>query len=386
MDSYIPVNEPLLNGNEKKYLCECIDTGWISSEGPFVKEFEQKMSAVVGRKYGIAMSNGTAALEIAIKALEIGEGDEVIMPTFTIISCAMAVTKAGAVPVLVDSDLHTWNMNADEIEAKITPRTKAIMIVHLYGLPVQVDEILILAKKYKLKVIEDAAQMHGQTYKGKPCGSFGDVSTFSFYPNKHITTGEGGMVVTDDERLAERCRLLVNLCFKKEARYVHDEISGNYRFNNLQAAVGLAQLERLEEFVDRKRTMGKYYTERLRDVEGLMLPIASTEYADNIYWVYGMVLEKDILADNRTVQKLLAEEGIGSRTFFWCMHEQPVYRTTGFFLNESHPQAEYLGRKGFYIPSGLALTEEQMERVVRGVKKALGRLRGERRIQIGGRE
>lgn len=372
--NFIPVNEPLLNGNEKKYLCECIDTGWISSEGPFVKKFEQKMSAGVNRKYGIAVSNGTAALEVAIQALGIGEGDEVIMPTFTIISCAMAVTKLGAVPVLVDSDIHTWNMNVDEIEAKITSKTKAIMIVHLYGLPVEIDKVLALAEKYNLKVIEDAAEMHGQTYKGKPCGSFGNVSTFSFYPNKHVTTGEGGMVVTDDEQLAERCRMLRNLCFRKDVRYVHDEISDNYRFTNLQAAVGLAQLERLDEFVEKKRRMGKYYTEKLRDIKGLLLPIEKTQYADNIYWVYGIVLDKDISADNQMVQKLLAEEGIGSRTFFWCMHEQPVYQKQGLFAKETYPNAEYLARKGFYISSGLALTQEQMDKVVSGVKKVIGRL------------
>lgn len=376
MSGFIPVNEPLLNGNEKKYLCECIDTGWISSEGPFVKEFEQKMSATVNRKYGIAVSNGTAALEVAAQALGIGEGDEVIMPAFTIISCAMAVTKLGAVPVLVDSDLHTWNMNVDEIEAKITPKTKAIMIVHIYGLPVEVDAVLALAKKYGLKVIEDAAEMHGQTYKGKPCGSFGDISTFSFYPNKHITTGEGGMVVTDDEELAERCRMLRNLCFRKDVRYVHDEISDNYRFTNLQAAVGLAQLERLNEFVARKRAMGKYYTEQLSDIDGLILPIEKTDYADNIYWVYGIVLDRQIQADNKTIQKLLAEEGIGSRIFFWCMHEQPVYQRQGLFEEETYPNGEYLARKGFYIPSGLALTGEQMERVAAGVHKVMKRVAG----------
>ena len=287
--NFIPVNEPLLSGNEKKYLCECIDTGWISSEGPFVKEFEQKMSAGVNRRYGIAVSNGTAALEVAIQALGVKEGDEVIMPAFTIISCAMAVTKVGAVPVLVDSDLQTWNMNTEEIEAKITPRTKAIMIVHIYGLPVEVDRVLALAEKYNLKVIEDAAEMHGQTYNGRPCGSFGDISTFSFYPNKHITTGEGGMVMTDDEELAERCRMIRNLCFRKDVRYVHDEISDNYRFTNLQAAVGLAQLERLDEFVGKKRRMGSYYTEKLREIDGLILPLEKTDYADNIYWVYGIV-------------------------------------------------------------------------------------------------
>lgn len=369
--NFIPVNEPLLNGNEKKYLCECIDTGWISSEGPFVKEFEQKMSASVNRKYGIAVSNGTAALEIACQALDIGEGDEVIMPAFTIISCAMAVTKLGAIPVLVDSDMNDWNMLVDDIEAKITDKTKAIMMVHIYGLPVQVDKVLQLAKKYNLKVIEDAAEMHGQTYNGKPCGSFGDISTFSFYANKHITTGEGGMVMTDDEQLAERCRLIQNLCFRKDIRYVHDEISDNYRFTNMQAAVGLAQLERLEEFIEIKRNMGKFYTEELRGVKGLRLPVEKTSYADNIYWVYGLVLDDDINIDNRQMQKLLANEGVGARTFFWCMHEQPVYQKKGLFAGEKYQNAEYLARKGFYIPSGLALNKEQMSQVVKSVIKVM---------------
>ena len=373
---FIPVNEPLLNGNEKKYLCECIDSGWISSEGSFVKEFEQKMSATVHRNHGIAVSNGTAALEVAVQALGIGEGDEVIMPAFTIISCAMAVTKLGAVPVLVDSDIHTWNMNVDEIERKITSKTKAIMLVHLYGLPAAVDKVLELAERYDLKVIEDAAEMQGQTYNGKPCGSFGDISTFSFYSNKHITTGEGGMVVTNDEELAERCRMLRNLCFRKDVRYVHDEISDNYRFTNLQAAVGLAQLEKLDEFVEKKRQMGRYYTRKLCDIEGLILPVVRTDYADNIYWVYGIVLDKNVNADNKMIQKYLKEEGIGSRTFFWCMHEQPVYQNQGMFSGETYSNAEYLARKGFYIPSGLALTEEQMEQVVVEMKNVMQKIAG----------
>ena len=368
---FIPVNEPLLNGNEKKYLCECIDTGWISSEGPFVKKFEQKMSASVNRKYGIAVSNGTAAVEVACQALGITKDDEVIMPTFTIISCTMAVTKLGAVPVLIDSDINNWNMIVDDIEAKITEKTKAIMIVHLYGLPINVDKVLKLAKKYNLKVIEDAAEMHGQTYNGKPCGSFGDISTFSFYPNKHVTTGEGCIVVTDDEILAERCRTLRNLCFRKDIRYVHDEISDNYRFTNLQAAVGLAQLERLDEFVQIKRDMGKFYTEKLQGVRGIQLPIEKTSYADNIYWVYGIVLKNEVEIDNREIQKLLANEGIGTRTFFWCIHEQPVYKKMGLFNGEQYKNAEYLARKGFYIPSGLALTKEQMSKVVDGVVKVI---------------
>ena len=367
-NSFIPVNEPLLNGNEKKYLCECIDTGWISSEGPFVKRFEEEMSRSVGRQYGIAVSSGTAALEVAIQALNIGEGDEVIMPTFTIISCAMAVTKRGATPVFVDSNPDTWNMNVDEIESKITKSTKAIMVVHIYGLPVEMDKVLEVAKKYDLKIIEDAAEMHGQTYKGRPCGGFGDVSVFSFYPNKHITTGEGGMVVTDDEQLADRCRLLRNLCFRKDVRYVHDEISDNYRFTNLQAAIGLAQLERLDENVNKKRKIGAYYTEALEGVVGITLPISRTEYADNIYWVYGIVIDNDIDVDNRKIQELLKQHGIGTRTFFWCMHEQPVYMKEGLFRGEKYPNAEFLSRKGIYLPSGLALSEEQMHRVVDAVK------------------
>lgn len=368
---FIPVNEPLLNGNEKKYLCECIDTGWISSEGPFVKLFEERMSSLVHRKYGIAVSNGTAALEVAMQAIGIQEGDEVIMPAFTIISCAMAVTKLGGKPVLVDSDPHTWNMSVEEIEKKITHKTKAILAVHLYGLPVEMDKVLALAEQYNLKLVEDAAEMHGQTYKGKPCGSFGHISTFSFYPNKHVTTGEGGMVVTDDEELANRCRILRNLCFRQDVRYVHDEISDNYRFTNLQAAVGLAQLERLEEFVEKKRQIGKFYTENLFDVKGIQLPVPKTEYADNIYWVYGIVLNKEINCTNREITKLLASQGIGTRTFFWCMHEQPVYKKQGLFDGERYENGEYLARKGFYIPSGLALTTEQMKAVAATVRKVM---------------
>lgn len=368
---FIPVNEPLINGNEKKYLCECIDTGWISSEGPFVKRFEEEMSARVGRKYGIAVANGTAALEVAMQAIGIQKNDEVIMPAFTIISCAMAVTKLGGKPILVDSNLDTWNMNVDEIEKKITPNTKAILAVHLYGLPVEMDRIIELAHKHNLRVVEDAAQMHGQSYMDKPCGSFGDISTFSFYPNKLVTTGEGGMVVTDDEALANRCRILRNLCFRQDVRYVHDEISDNYRFTNLQAAVGLAQLERLDEFVEIKREMGRFYTERLSGIKGISLPVVRTDYAENIYWVYGIVLGKEIPHTGREMVKLLGMEGIGARTFFWCMHEQPVYKQQGLFKNQIYESAEYLARKGFYIPSGLALTKQQMERVTEKVRKVL---------------
>ncbi|WP_373543694.1 DegT/DnrJ/EryC1/StrS family aminotransferase [Chamaesiphon sp.] len=367
----IPVNEPLLDGNEQKYLAECITTGWISSEGPFVKRFESQLAARVDRKYGIAVSNGSGALDIAIAALGIGRGDEVILPTFTIISCAAAIVRAGATPVVVDADPVTWNMDISQIEAKITPRTKAIMVVHIYGLPVDMDEISRLAAKYGLLVIEDAAEMHGQTYRDRPCGSFGDLSTFSFYANKHITTGEGGIVVTDDPEIAERCRSLRNLCFEPQQRFVHQELGWNLRMSNLHAAVGVAQLERLDEFVARKRAMGRYYTELLADIPSIELPLAKTDYAENIYWVYGIVLKAEVPFDAKVVMQKLAAGQIGTRPFFWCMHEQPVFAKMGLFAGVSCPVAERLARRGFYLPSGMALTESQIDRVSSSLREIL---------------
>jgi len=371
MSEPIPVNQPLLDGKERQYLNQCIDEGWISSEGPFVTRFEQEIAARVSRKHGIAVCNGSAALDAAVVALGIGPGDEVILPTFTIISCAAAIVRAGAKPVVVDCDAHTWNIDIASIEAKITHHTKAIMVVHIYGLPVDMAPILMLAKQYNLRVIEDAAEMHGQTYQGLPCGSFGDISTFSFYPNKHITTGEGGMIVTDDDNLAERCRSLRNLCFQPQQRFIHEEIGWNLRMSNLQAAIGVAQLERLDEFVTRKRHMGKRYTELLADVPGLQLPLPSTHYAENIYWVYGIVLEDEVPFDAKEAMKRLAESKIGTRPFFWSMHEQPVLHKMGFLENESHPVAERIARRGFYIPSGMALTDGQIEQVAQVVKEVL---------------
>jgi perosamine synthetase len=371
MVDFIPVNEPLLDGNEKKYLNECIDTGWISSEGPFVKTFEELFAARVGRRFGIAVCNGSAALDAAVAAAGIGEGDEVILPTFTIISCAASIVRAGAVPVVVDSDPVTWNMATDRIEARITPRTRAIMVVHIYGLPVDMDPILEIADRHRLWVIEDAAEMHGQTYRGRPCGSFGDLSTFSFYPNKHVTTGEGGMVVTDDEELAERCRSLRNLCFQAKKRFVHESLGYNFRMTNLQAALGLAQLERLDEFVARKRTMGRRYSELLTDVAGIQLPAQRTNFAANIYWVYGIVLKDPDLPNVEEVMSRLEKRGVGSRPFFWPMHEQPVFRKMGFFTAESCPVAEKLARSGFYIPSGMALTDAQIQEVSVALKEVL---------------
>lgn len=367
----IPVNEPLLDGNEKKYLNECIDTGWISSEGPFIKRFEEGMAKYVGRKHAIAVCNGSVALDVAVVACGIGVGDEVILPTFTIISCASAIVRAGAVPIVIDCDPKTYNIDVTQIEKRITPKTKAIMMVHIYGLPCDMNPILELAKKYNLKIIEDAAEMHGQTYYGKKCGSFGDISTFSFYPNKHITTGEGGMILTDSDEVAAHCRSLRNLCFIPEKRFVHHELGWNFRMTNLQAALGVAQLERIDSFVQKKRWIGNTYSKLLSGIQGMQLPVLKTEYAENIFWVYPLVLDRNVGHDAESFCKLLGTKGIGTRPFFWNMHEQPVFKKMGLYSAENYPHAENIARRGFYVPSGLALTEEQIHTVCDTLKEAL---------------
>ena len=373
----IPVNTPLLAGNERKYLLECLDSGWISSEGPFVQQFEERFARSVSRRYGIAVSNGSAALDAAVAALDIGQGDEVILPSFTIISCAAAVVRAGATPVLVDCDPHSFNLLANSVAARITPRTKAIMVVHLYGLPVDMAPLLALARQHGLKVIEDAAEMHGQTCDDQPCGSFGDISTFSFYPNKHITTGEGGMLVVNDAALAQRCRSLRNLCFKPEQRFVHDELGWNLRMTNLQAALGLAQLEQIDGFVQRKRRMGQRYTRLLAGTPGLQLPLAASPQARNIYWVYPLVLDDAVPVDAKAVMARLAQRGIGTRPFFWPMHEQPVLRKMGLFDGERYPVAERLARRGFYIPSGMALTDAQIDASAQALREVMAEVMAE---------
>jgi perosamine synthetase len=367
----IPVNEPLLDGNEERYLAECVKTGWISSEGPFVRKLEEGFAARVGRRHGVAVCNGSVALDVAIAALDIGRGDEVILPSFTIISCAAAIVRAGATPVLVDCEGDTWNTTADRIADRITARTKAIMIVHIYGLPVDMDPVFALAQQHGLRIIEDAAEMHGQTYKGRPCGSLGDVSTFSFYPNKLVTTGEGGMVLTDDSVVVERCRALRNLCFQPGKRFVHEELGWNFRMSNLQAAVGVAQLERLDEFVVRKRRIGAAYQERLRDICGVQLPVERTAYAENIYWVFGIVLDDHVPFDAAEAMRRLAARGVETRPFFWPMHAQPALRKMGLFADEAYPNAERAARRGFYLPSGLSLTEPQVDKVAATVRELM---------------
>ena len=368
---YIPVNTPSLNGSEKEYLIKCIETGWISSEGPFVKEFEEKFAKIVGRKHAISVTNGTSALETAITVLDIKRGDEVILPTFTIISCLAPLLRIGAVPVFVDADPLTWNMNIEQVEDKITSRTKAIMAVHIYGLPVEMDPLLLLAKKYGLKVIEDAAEAHGLDYKGITCGSFGDISTFSFYPNKLITTGEGGMIVTDDDILAEKCRSLRNLCFQSEKRFFHEDLGWNFRMTNIQAALGLAQIERMEDFASKKRSIGQKYTSLLGNLENIQVPLERTNYAENIYWVYGLVLDNSFMSDADGFMEKLKKLGIGTRPFFWPMHEQPVLKKYGFNNEKSYPVAERIARRGFYIPSGLAITFDEIEYISEKIQSLL---------------
>ena len=359
----IPVNSPLLDGDESRYLQECIATGWLSSEGGFVERFERECAARVGRTHGVAVSSGTAALEIAVAALGLGPGDEVIVPTFTIISCAAAILRAGATPIFVDSDACTWNMDVDQIEPLLNRRTRAIMAVHTYGLPVEMEPVLTLARDHGLHVIEDAAEAHGLQYRGKPCGSFGDISTFSFYANKLVTTGEGGMVLTDDPAIAERCRSLRNLCFGSGRRFVHEELGWNYRMSNLQAAVGVAQLEQFDRFIQIKRAMGQRYSDRLGSLAGITRQPANTEHAENVYWVYGIALEDDLPLDAAEAMRHLAKRGIGTRPFFWPMHEQPVLKKLGLADGRARPVSERLARRGFYLPSGLGLSQAEIDTV-----------------------
>lgn len=375
----IPVNEPLLGERELEYVTECVRTGWVSSAGRFIGEFEQEWAEYCGRRYGIAVCNGTVALQVAVAALDLQPGDEVIMPTFTIISCASAVVYNGGVPVLVDSDPRTWCMDVNQVQDKITPKTRAIMPVHIYGHPVDMDPLLNLANEHGLAIIEDAAEAHGAEYlSGRDisdphwhrCGSFGTCSAFSFYANKLVTTGEGGMVLTDDPQLAEKARSLRNLCFLPERRFYHEELGFNFRMTNLQAALGLGQLERMDQIVAKKRWMGQEYTRRLEGITNLQLPVEES-WAKNVYWMYGMVLSEEVGMDAVEFAKRLAERDVQTRPFFLGMHEQPVLHKRGLFLDEHYPVAERIARQGLYLPSGMALTEEQLEEVCMAVREIL---------------
>lgn len=361
----VPVNEPLIGEKELEYVSEAVRSGWISSEGKYIRAFEEKFSIYVNRKYGITVNNGTNALVLALRALDFPKGSQVIIPSFTIISCALACVYNNLVPVFVDSEKDTWNMDAAKIQKKITKKTKAIMPVHIYGHPCDMDPICEIAKKNKLAIVEDFAEAIGSEYKGRTCGGFGQISCASFYANKVVTTGEGGMCLTDDKDLDERLRKLKNLGFVPGKRFFHEELGFNFRMTNVQAALGLAQMESIEERVKKKIWIGNTYTKLLKPLEDkgmIRLPIRK-DWARNTYWMYGVVLnEKKGLKAAEAMRKL-EEDGIQTRPFFCPMHLQPAFKKYSWFKKEKMPVSEKLYEYGFYLPSGLALTEEQLHRV-----------------------
>lgn len=367
---FVPVNTPLLNGNELKYVSECIETNWVSSEGPFIKKFENAFSQYIGRKCGVAVTNGTAALELAFKVLNLKPGDEVILPAFTIISCVIPILRMGATPIFVDSDPNTWNVNVYDLKSKITPKTKIILAVHIYGLACRINEICEIAKENHIYVIEDAAEMHGQEVSDRKCGSFGDISIFSFYPNKHITTGEGGMLLTNDEEFDEKARWYSNLCFGQgHDRYECQDLGWNFRMTNLQAALGLAQLEQIEDFIIRKREIGNRYDKEFQSLSGVIqLPQKNDGFSENIYWVYGLLSKQKPVFE---IMKHLADKKIGTRRFFCPLHIQPAVKKYMDTSTIKLPISEELYRRGFYIPSGLGLSEFDQNYVVQQMKSVL---------------
>lgn len=365
----IPVNVPLIAPNAKKYVLDCLKTGWISSAGKYIDIFEKKFAQFIGVKYALSCTNGTAALHLACETLGIKKGDEVIMPTLTMIASAYAICYSGAKPVLVDSEPETFNINPDLIAKKITKKTKAIMLVHLYGHSCDIDPIIKVAKKHKLFIIEDAAEVHGGKYKGKMLGSLGDIGCFSFYANKIVTTGEGGMIVTNSKKLYQKAKMIKDLAHSANKRFLHTRIGYNYRMTNLQAALGLAQLEEVNKYIKIKKQMAKTYNQKLKDVEGLILPIEK-DYAFNVYWMYAVLVdEKKFGISKDELRKKLYKEGVDTRDFFIPVHQQPALTQLGWYKNEKYPIAEKLSKTGFYIPSGLAITKKQIDKVCRKIKK-----------------
>jgi perosamine synthetase len=363
----IPVCEPKLGEKELENVTDCIKTNWISSKGKYISEFEEKFSKYCGAKYGIATTSGTTALHLALAAANIKSGNEVIIPTFTMIATANSVTYTGAKFQLIDSESEYWNMDVSKIEEKINEKTKAIMIMHTYGHPVDMDPILDIAKDHGLCVIEDAAEAHGAEYKGKKTGALGDLGAFSFYANKIITTGEGGMVTTNNEEFAERARMLRDQAFEKGKRFWHRYLGFNYRMTNLQAAIGLAQFEHINEFVETRRKNAQYYNSLLSEVEGITTP-KEAKWAKNVYWMYTILVEDNFGMTRDDLMQHLGKEGIETRTSFYPIHVQPLYAEQ--FKGETFPVADELCRKGFYLPSGNTLTKEQIEIVVKFVASA----------------
>lgn len=361
----IPVCEPVLAGNEEQYVLDCIRSGWVSSAGKYVEEFEQGFAAYCGCRYGVSTTSGTTALHLALVSLGIGEGDEVLVPDLTIAACVFAVLYTGATPVFVDSEAAVFTMDVWRLDEVITPRTRAIMPVHLYGHPCDMDRVREFADKHKLFVIEDAAEAHGARYKGRPVGGLGDVGCFSFYANKVITTGEGGMLVTDDKVLADRARRLKDLAHDPSRRFYHTDIGFNYRLTNVQAAIGLAQLERIDEMVKMRRANATKYTVRLAGSWGVTTPIEMWG-SESSYWMYAVLVASKDVRDG--LRRHLTDKEIGTRTFFIPMHQQRIFKE---YSRGKFPVADNASARGLYLPSGTGLTEEQIDTVCEAVKEYL---------------
>lgn len=362
----IPVCEPLLLGNEKKYVDDCLKTNWISSKGKYIVSFEASFSKACGQKHGIACTSGTTALHLILHAAGITCGDEVIVPTSTIISNANAVALTGAKPVFIDSEPRTWNLDPSLIEEKITERTKAITPVHLYGHPCDMDAVRQVADRYDLWIIEDAAEAFGATYKGNAAGSLGDAAAFSLYANKMITTGEGGMVVTDNDELADLMRSLRDLAFSKETHFWHHYLGFNYRMTNLQAAIGLAQLEKSEELINRRIRNADLYDAGLKEIPGIILP-PRTEGIKNVFWMYSILIDDRFGVDRDRLITDLGLRGIEAKTFFIPLHLQPIYFDPQ--QEADFPVAENLACRGLYLPSSGALTEDEIDYVVQTIRE-----------------
>ncbi len=359
----IPVAEPWIGEKERQYVLDCIDSGWVSSIGEYILKFEKSFSEYCGAEYGISCSNGTTALHLALVAMGIGHGDEVIVPTLTFIATANAVTYTGAKPVFVDSESRTWTIDPKKIEENITSKTKAIIPVHLYGHPCDMDPIMDIAREHGLYVIEDAAEAHGAEYKGEKVGSIGEMGCFSFYGNKIITTGEGGMITTNNKEIAEKITMLRDHAMSKDKRYWHDYIGYNYRITNLQAALGLAQLEKIGKILEIKRKNANIYSSLLQGVTGITLP-PEEKWAKNVYWMYSVLIEDDYGISRDDLMKKLNEEGIDSRPFFYPMHIMPPYRNAGNF-----PVAEVLSKKGINLPSSAKLNITEIEKICEIIRK-----------------
>jgi perosamine synthetase len=363
----IPVCEPTLAGNEAKYVMDCLESNWISSAGKYIPEFEEGFAAECDCKYGVACANGTVALHLGLSALGLGPGDEVVLPTFTMIASINAVAYTGATPVLVDNEPCTWNLDVEQVAAKVTPRTKAIMPVHIYGHPADMDPLMDLADRHGIFVLEDAAEAHGAEYKGRRAGGLGHAGGFSFYANKIITTGEGGMITTNDAKLATLSRNLRDHAFSNERHFWHKYMGFNYRMTNMQAAVGLAQTEQLGAFVDKRRRNAALYTGLLKDIPGIVTP-PEAGYAKNVFWMYSILVEDEFGMTRDELRGYLARYGIETRTFFIPMHLQPIYFME--FKGQRYPVSEMLCQRGFYLPSASSLTEPQIRYIAGVIREA----------------